>query len=720
MRTAQAGQVVTVNRPLRHDVESLTCLRVCVTQVKPEIHEKVHDLLRTSALAATAQATVVIEPVQEATTPPHGQATEGDPARLRAADGGSRPAARAVPRWRHMARPSWPTSLASIGAIQGFASHKRALPDTSETSLEHKRICKAMIKQDQRQPLVGTPTGQNSHELGEKPNCPATTEVPIPNWQKHQRHSDPAELPVTSPESGPETKGDTNTQTAPTPPEEEQEQVDVLLTLCQDPSTIEEFHLVIAAIHHGTDPEAPPIQGVTMSPWKPPRGGTAGQAATVAHKEHGIPQPTLITDLLGRVQLPRDPVRPQDALIAQAHGKSCEARCPCTAGGPATTATPPQVQHLPRLPALLAQGRWVATDEMNWYLNNLDLCPNAHPIKPAKMDDDLHAWFQQQWTGNCGETLYASAVLTNHHWEPWLLLTDGEVATLRTGPSTLARLQATPSIRALLDTNSLDVRIVQPLSFFQADCGFQAIAPEHHQTCTEATALGWRRQFLRSLIGTGRHHQKGTDYQLGGMAQSQGDTATLHQQLEELLHLHGVPAEQTRERATTVMQQLGRQPVQTALRSARPWADLKARANSCLPKLQLVLPAELEKIIQERGGKTVGNRTQKQKTVQPPPAHLSPHDLSIPPGVFKQVPETRLSQLQLDQIGQGCQGIVVVTAQQAIAYLRLATPITKEGLGMLILDHDHPSCAGLGQCIRFPPSAMQATSPSLPLQDSFN
>ncbi len=86
----------------------------------------------------------------------------------------------------------------------------------------------------------------------------------------------------------------------------------------------------------------------------------------------------------------------------------------------------------------------------------------------------------------------------------------------------------------------------------------------------------------------------------------------------------------------------------------------------------------------------------------PVPIVLSPHEISIPDGIFKQGTDKLLKQIPVQAIGPETSGIVVVTPQDAEPYLRLSKPISTQGLGLLLLDHSHPACAGSGSLIRFP------------------
>ena len=444
---------------------------------------------------------------------------------------------------------------------------------------------------------------------------------------------------------------------------------------------------------------------------------TAGRIATQVNAWNENTAVIYTTGIVGEVKLPRDELDIREVIVVQEHGQWRSPKCPCQLVSHGESNLPPVIRNIPRLEALLAQGPWVAVDEMTWYLENL-VGKHLEVCRPADHATDLEAWIAEQWNSATEEVVLASAVLTNHHWEPWMLRVDGEVAVLITGPAAAARLHYTDAFHMLDKEDRIDVQTIRLDTTFHADCGFQTIAwltdqdrVQGHRACTTSIATHWRRQFTQSLIEKETDQCIVSHIELGG-ARSTGEPADpLAAELAKLLHIHGVPTEESQARAQSVLHQMGRQPVQTALRSARPWAELKSRSNASVPRIQLVLPSELQEVIRQRNRKGIGNRSQKQKP-RHTPAVLSPPDVSIPTGVFKQVPDIPLAQLQFDNIGQGRQGVVIVTAQQALAYLKITTPITKEGLALLILDHDHPSFAGVGECIRFQRNAWPVTSPS--------
>ena len=62
--------------------------------------------------------------------------------------------------------------------------------------------------------------------------------------------------------------------------------------------------------------------------------------------------------------------------------------------------------------------------------------------------------------------------------------------------------------------------------------------------------------------------------------------------------------------------ELGISSIRSTLGAPRPWADLKAKASSCKPPIQLVLSEELKKVIDEkiRAGQPFGRKDNKKQT----------------------------------------------------------------------------------------------------------
>ena len=381
-------------------------------------------------------------------------------------------------------------------------------------------------------------------------------------------------------------------------------------------------------------------------------------------------------------------------------------------------------QIVTRIELLFQQEGWVAKDEMDFYLTFIQK-PALSEVVPSLVEFRDETFFIEWWA-ECLNTAkkgpVASAMCFRHHWIPIVFSqvdTDVQIITTIEGKSLLENHFG-------IDGQSI-VTITMP-QIFHADCGFQTIGLIIQSLtdlgvtgCQQSkraipvdakTAVAWRRLFEHHLLVSGKatHKIRVGDIILGGSKAS-----TPEDQLQDLLKSHGVSAELVKERSEVVLTRLGRGKVLNALRSQRPWAELKALCNEASPKVQLVLPSELEALIKNRVAKSdvFGDKTKKknQKDKIDNRVVLSPSDISIPDGIFKQGSDELVRQIPLQLIGQDASGIVVLTSSEATPYLKLSKPITKKGLAILILDHSHHSCQGLGHVLRFPCKCEQSGEP---------
>ena len=374
-------------------------------------------------------------------------------------------------------------------------------------------------------------------------------------------------------------------------------------------------------------------------------------------------------------------------------------------------------ERCPRIQMLFRQESWVAKDEMDFYIdvfNSTGLAQGQTTLVFDDFPDQLEQWVQQCLNATTQDKTVVSAVLLDQHWIPFAFVRSNndmaKVVTSKEGTELLSYCKVS------------DVQQTIPLPhLFKADCGFQTIGwlvrlvldpsssfgPKHFgdlfPPITVAAAASWRGMFEHHLFVTGRATRTVVPscIRVGGV---KGDI--VEAQLQDMLQEHAVPIEQCKSRADMIIEKLGRTAVTKALRANRPWVELKSLANGMTPKIQIVLPSELQEAIKKRAaeGKVVGDKTRKKhsSTHDPIPVQLHPSDLTIPDGVFKQGNDTLIRQIQLSSIGKSSQGVVIVNAAQAGPYLHLSKPVSSEGLGLLVLDHQDPAIQGVGQIIQFP------------------
>ena len=190
----------------------------------------------------------------------------------------------------------------------------------------------------------------------------------------------------------------------------------------------------------------------------------------------------------------------------------------------------------------------------------------------------------------------------------------------------------------------------------------------------------------------------------------------IQSQLTQILGEHGVPREEVESRATLVIDKIGRAPIAKAFRSSRPWAEIKSLANSATPKVQLVLPSELQTVVNARlqDPTPFGDKRQKQNKVgkgSKLPLRLLAKDLEITMGLFKQGEDTPICQIKPEDIGPDAQGVVIMNACDAYSYLKLTSPISRAGLAILVLEHHDPALHGIGELLRFPARCVPTGEP---------
>ena len=370
-----------------------------------------------------------------------------------------------------------------------------------------------------------------------------------------------------------------------------------------------------------------------------------------------------------------------------------------------------------RIQMLFRQESWVAKDEMDFYIDSFTSTGLAHGHTTLVFDDfpdQLEQWIQQCSHAATQDKTTVSAVLLDQHWIPFAFVSSDtgsvKIVTSKEGAELLSFCKI-----------SHDQQIIPLPHLFKADCGFQTIGwlvrivldpsssfgPKHFgdlfPPITVTAAASWRGMFEHHLFvsGTAGKTVVPSSIRIGGV---KGEM--VEAQLQDMLQEHAVPSDQCKVRADMILEKLGRTAVTKALRANRPWVELKSLANGMTPKVQIVLPSELQEAIKARAadGKVVGDKARKKhsSTNEPIQVQLHPCDLTIPEGVFKQGNDKLIRQIQLSSIGKSSQGVVIVNAAQASPYLHLSKPISNEGLGLLVLDYQDQAVQGVGQVIQFP------------------
>lgn len=176
-----------------------------------------------------------------------------------------------------------------------------------------------------------------------------------------------------------------------------------------------------------------------------------------------------------------------------------------------------------------------------------------------------------------------------------------------------------------------------------------------------------------------------------------------------LLRQHGVPVGEVAARADHVVSTLGRDVVQKAMASNRPWQELKWAANQKTPPYQLIRPSELQATIENRAKseQPLGSKKQKQKgggKGKGKSQMLEPDSLRLDPGIFTVGDGKPINQLSMSEIGPMAIGVVLCTLDQALPYISQNRQVSMGGLAVVVLNvKEAPSGLPLiAEPIRFP------------------
>ena len=157
-----------------------------------------------------------------------------------------------------------------------------------------------------------------------------------------------------------------------------------------------------------------------------------------------------------------------------------------------------------------------------------------------------------------------------------------------------------------------------------------------------------------------------------------------------ILVTHGVPESVSVSRAKLLVQSLGKEAVEKAVRGGSPWKTIKSLANQHSPPVQLVLPDEQQAARKPTGNSTGKSKSRKQAPLNRPkaikPADLDPSKLVLEPGTFRSGSDEPVPQLQLTQVGPLSTGVALTNFAAAQTFLKAGTLLTNKGLALLILN----------------------------------
>eukprot|EP00435_Cladocopium_sp_Y103_P015856 s1818_g3.t3 len=451
-----------------------------------------------------------------------------------------------------------------------------------------------------------------------------------------------------------------------------------------------------------------------------PWGHTAGQLLVAHAKTTGQPTSSLAinTPMATQISLTKVLV---PGMIVKIDPIEVVTRLPCQRSQLDECQGYPVLTQASRESLLWQQHGWIACDEMKFYMQ---MVRNSYPgvfLPPRHVyAADDYAITQTVFDVihevlNTGTHAAFVPVLSQSHWFPIAAMPHGEKVVIWTTqeqrPKLIEALHMTVGEQKTVEIFGLHIP-----STFPADCGFQTAgwiislaSLDYELKAVEVDqATHWRQLFHAHLVATRCHSVLVNSPVLVG-----GVNTTL-EELIKLITDHGVAASRGRECADMLMSQLGFSSIQKILSSAKPWADLKARTTMC--NIRIVLPEELQAMIKSRAeqGKPVGKQNSKSKQHKSPVMdfRLRAEQITVPPGVFKQQDGCELSQLAPSQVNTSSRGILLTNYEDAQPYFAIQQPLTAEGLGLLVLDHQDPRLPEHHTIVRVP-AICNATSEPL-------
>lgn len=360
--------------------------------------------------------------------------------------------------------------------------------------------------------------------------------------------------------------------------------------------------------------------------------------------------------------------------------------------------------NMPRALSVLCQGGGVADDEMRYYMSAFISQSVAHVVDPIVLDNfedcelRCQSWLHELTQSS--EVPNVSMLLANQHWIPCVVLPEE--------PRTI--ITTDEGARLLSGMLQADCRSVGSLAqVFVHDCGFQAFAWMAHQlkVCdmyaimSFDTAASWRYLFWQHLLLHGRGSEQRWHH-VGG----HGDDLSVA--IATLLREHGVAPGKAPSRAQEVIATLGQEALKRALLGPRPWPQIKAIANRCVPAYKLILPDELAEVVRERQakGESLGRNSRKQKPKVPPARvdqHVCPGDIHIPTGVFEDDKGSPVQQIEPKQFNHVRHGVVVIDEVESKPYVQQGSGnMTTEGLLFLVVNPSADCIRQHGEPLRFP------------------
>eukprot|EP00438_Fugacium_kawagutii_P004921 Skav217260 [mRNA] locus=scaffold47:1180518:1185328:+ [translate_table: standard] len=422
-----------------------------------------------------------------------------------------------------------------------------------------------------------------------------------------------------------------------------------------------------------------------------------------SHEHPALPA----TMRVGSILVPSQAVQPGQIILVE------------TANNPAS----PKTQH--RHQYLWQQKGQVAQDEMQFYMQQMHTMSSAIEATPVIIGHESEVPLQVgNWIGHHiqaslqrQEPYHAGTIMWYEgHWFP-IAITMSTSGMMIKAPSDMSKVLHR-WFSLILGADMFTMESMPLQTIFPMDCGFQAIAwlkstfgLDSRSCMTPVQAEQLRQMFARHVETNPAQYSMQNMGVFGG---AQPDK--VKQALQQLLEQHAVHPRRSAECAANLIQHIGISNIQQALGAARPWADLKSRASQLKPPIQIVLSHELQDRIAQRAkeGKQIGHkRNKKSQRMHSDAVQIVASEVQIPFQVFQQEDGQALHHQQPHQFHGTCSGIAVVNVDEALPFFALNAPLTTNGLGLIVLDHQDPRVPTPHEIIRFPATCKSTGEPML-------
>ena len=450
------------------------------------------------------------------------------------------------------------------------------------------------------------------------------------------------------------------------------------------------------------------------------KGATVGQLSQAEEGVSMLVQPIVVTTLTG-VPLPLQSVLTPATWYVLADGAKHQIpKCNAVHAEQCVHMT---TNTCHRFQALLAQGPLVADDEMAYYAALIR--QQGHKVgQPVVIDtpDDpeqqIAEWVLQSMHDHevsPGCSVFMVPILFMSHWSPIAAHVNQGHCTLFV-PQDLDRY-IRPLIIESCGVSEISFETFMLPTGFAADCGFQtvnwmfahAIGNKHPRAVTPAQADQWRTPFARHVLQ--QNQVTGASIRLGGVLQPD------QLLLQSVLKQHGVSQDRLSTCATHLINQLGAEAIAKALASSQTWKDLKTLASQAVPPIRIVLASELDAAVQARleSAKPFGSKANKKPPAKSAKAPVIPsaEQIKLPDSIFMQQDGQKLSAIPLHKVEAHAQGVALCNIQDVAHLLGLTSPISSEGVALLILDHADSRLPAQVEHIRVPAMASTTGEPML-------